>query len=180
MTKVIGVKFKTGGRVYYFDPAEQVINPGDGVIVETARGMEFGDVTQGVTDVPESQVVAPLKPVIRVATESDWNMRRTNAAKEGDAFAVCQKKIEQHGLDMKLVAKSYFISRRMSAWISGNWSRIWPDNSKQESSCGKLAFVTRPRCLADSVHAAVPCAAKHFWTISDRFPSRWQRNRTCH
>ena len=107
MTKVIGVKFKTGGRIYYFDPVEHAINPGDGVIVETARGMEFGDVTQGVTDIPESQVIAPLKPVIRVATESDWNMRRTNAAKEGDAFAVCQKKIEQHGLDMKLVDVEY-------------------------------------------------------------------------
>ncbi len=107
MTKVIGVKFKTGGRIYYFDPADHSINPGDGVIVETARGMEFGDVAQGLTDVPESQVIAPLKPVVRVATESDWNMRRTNAAKEGDAFAVCQKKIEQHGLDMKLVDVEY-------------------------------------------------------------------------
>lgn len=107
MTKVIGVRFKSSGRIYYFDPLEFDIKTGDGVIVETARGQEFGDVAHGVMDVDESQVVQPLKPVIRVATEEDRSMREANAAKEGDAFQLCQQKIAQHKLDMKLVDVEY-------------------------------------------------------------------------
>ncbi len=107
MTKVIGVRFKSGGRVYYFDPLDLDIHAGDGVIVETARGQEFGDVSQGVADVADSEVVAPLKPVIRIATPEDRAMREMYAAREGDAFAVCQQKITQHGLDMKLVDVEY-------------------------------------------------------------------------
>ena len=107
MTKVIGVRFKSSGRIYYFDPLEHDIHTGDGVIVETARGQEFGDVAHGVMELDESQVVAPLKPVVRVATEEDRAMREANAAKESDAFALCQQKISQHGLDMKLVDVEY-------------------------------------------------------------------------
>lgn len=107
MTKVIGVRFKSSGRIYYFDPLDFDIQTGDGVIVETARGQEFGDVAHGVMDLEDSQVVAPLKPVVRVATEEDRSMREANAAKEGDAFALCQQKIAQHGLDMKLVDVEY-------------------------------------------------------------------------
>ena len=69
MSNVIGVKFKTGGRVYFFDPVELEIHTGDGVIVETARGEEFGDVVSGPMEVEEEKIVAPLKPVLRVATE---------------------------------------------------------------------------------------------------------------
>ena len=107
MVKVIGVKFKNGGRVYWFDPLDLQIKTGDGVIVETARGMEYGDVVSDPKEVAESEVVAPLKPVIRIATEEDKRMRAQFAAKESEAFTICQEKITAHGLDMKLVDVEY-------------------------------------------------------------------------
>jgi len=107
MTTVVGVRFKTSGRVYYFDPAGFTMQESDGVIVETARGTEFGEVAQAPHEVEDDQVVQPLKPIIRVATAEDYRMREQNAAKESDAFDICQKKIAQHGLDMKLVDVEY-------------------------------------------------------------------------
>ena len=101
--KVIGVRFKSSGRIYYFDPLEFEFREGDGVIVETARGQEYGEVAQVAMDVEESAIVSPLKPVVRPASDADTTMRDQNCAKEGDAFRVCQQKIDQHKLDMHLV-----------------------------------------------------------------------------
>ncbi len=105
--KVIGVRFKSSGRIYYFDPLEFEFQEGDGVIVETARGQEFGEVAQVAMEVEETMIVAPLKPVVRPANDQDTVMREQNSAKEGDAFSVCQQKIEQHKLDMRLVSAEY-------------------------------------------------------------------------
>ena len=103
MIRVISVKFRDGGKSYFFDPGELEINEGDGVIVETARGIEFADVVSPVQEIDEGRVVAPLKGVIRVATDYDRELRDTNRAKEKDAFDICVRKIAEHGLDMKLV-----------------------------------------------------------------------------
>ena len=105
--KVIGVRFKSSGRIYYFDPLEFEFCEGDGVIVETARGQEYGEVAQIAMEVEETMIVSPLKPVVRPATDADTSMREQNCAKEGDAFHVCQQKIEQHKLDMHLVSAEY-------------------------------------------------------------------------
>ena len=105
--KVIGVRFKSSGRIYYFDPLEFEFCEGDGVIVETARGQEYGEVAQVAMDVEETAIVSPLKPVIRPASDADTTMREQNCAKEGDAFRVCQQKIEQHKLEMHLVSAEY-------------------------------------------------------------------------
>jgi len=105
--KVIGVRFKSSGRIYYFDPLDYEFNEGDGVIVETARGQEFGEVAQTAIEVEDTMIVSPLKPVVRPATEQDAVMREQNSAKEGDAFRICQQKIEQHKLDMRLVSAEY-------------------------------------------------------------------------
>lgn len=107
MVKVIEIKFKTSGRVYYFDPLDLPIKAGDGVIVETARGMEFGEAANEPKEVEESEIVAPLKPVIRIATDEDRRLRAMYAAKESDAYAICLEKIAAHGLDMKLVDVEY-------------------------------------------------------------------------
>ncbi len=107
MVKVIGVKFKTSGRVYYFDPLDLPVKAGDGVIVETARGMEYGDVPNDPKEVDESEIVAPLKPVVRIATEEDKRLRALYASKEAEAYAICQEKIAAHGLDMSLVDAEY-------------------------------------------------------------------------
>ena len=107
MVKVIGVKFKNSGRVYYFDPGDLDIQAGQGVVVETARGVEYADVTMGVTEVEEDKVVSPLKPVQRIATEEDLNMRQYYWDKEKEAFPICEQKIKEHCLDMKLVNVEY-------------------------------------------------------------------------
>ena len=107
MVKVIGVKFKNSGRVYYFDPGDLDIQAGQGVVVETARGVEYADVTMGVTEVEEDKVVSPLKPVQRIATDEDVRMRQYYWDKEKEAFPICEQKIAEHGLEMKLVNVEY-------------------------------------------------------------------------
>ena len=107
MVKVIGVKFKTSGRVYYFDPLDLQVHADDGVIVETARGMEYGEVQGEPKEVDESEIVAPLKPVVRIATDEDKRLRAQYAAKESEAYQICLEKIAAHGLEMKLVDVEY-------------------------------------------------------------------------
>ncbi|MCL2670749.1 MAG: hypothetical protein FWF10_01780 [Clostridiales bacterium] len=103
MVKIIGVKFRNGSRVYFFDPAALDILDGQGLIVETARGQEYAFAVGTVREVEESEIVAPLRPVLRVATEADTRMRGENIAKERDALGRCQAEVLRHGLDMKVV-----------------------------------------------------------------------------
>ena len=107
MTRVIGVRFRTAGKIYFFDPLGMDIKRGDHVIVETARGIEFGTVMAGVKDVEDEKVVQPLKPVIRIANERDVEQAANNRAKEKEAFRICQEKIQKHELEMKLIDAEY-------------------------------------------------------------------------
>jgi cell fate regulator YaaT (PSP1 superfamily) len=107
MVKIVGVRFRNAGKVYYFDPKNYRIKPGDHVIVETARGVEYGTVIGGVRNVPEETVVQPLKAVIRVATAEDDARAQKNRAREKDALRICQEKIQKHGLEMKLIDAEY-------------------------------------------------------------------------
>ncbi len=107
MATVIGVRFKKAGKVYYFDPADVWPRPGSNVVVETARGIEFGEVVTGAREVADEQIVAPLKKVLRIATEEDERRAEYNAQREKEAFSVCQEKIARHKLDMKLVSVEY-------------------------------------------------------------------------
>ena len=103
MVKIIGVRFRNVGKVYYFDPKSLDINVGDHVIVETARGVEYGLVVLGPKEVEESRIVQPLKEVIRVATPKDHSREETNRRKEKEAFQICLKKIADRKLEMKLI-----------------------------------------------------------------------------
>ncbi len=107
MTKVIGVRFRTAGKIYFFDPLAYEIKRGDHVIVETARGIEFGTVVSGVCEVEDSKVVQPLKPVLRIAGQRDLEQEAENKKKEKEAFRICQEKIRKHGLEMKLIDAEY-------------------------------------------------------------------------
>lgn len=107
MINVIGVRFRPAGKVYFFDPAGMDIKTGDHVIVETARGIEFGHVVLGSRAVDESKVIQPLKPVIRMATAVDEETERRNKEKEKDAFGICLEKIKKHNLQMKLIDAEY-------------------------------------------------------------------------
>lgn len=107
MVKVIGVRFRTAGKIYYFDPLNFQVKRGDHVIVETARGVEYGTVVSSPREVEDDKVVQPLKPVLRVATERDDEQEAGNKAKEKEAFKICQEKIRKHGLEMKLIDAEY-------------------------------------------------------------------------
>ena len=107
MTKVIGVRFRTAGKIYFFAPGKFDIKQGDNVIVETARGVEFGRVVSGPKDVKDEEVVQPLKSVIRPANEQDRKTVEKNRQKEKEAFKICLEKIRKHKLEMKLIDVEY-------------------------------------------------------------------------
>ena len=107
MKTVIGVRFRQSSKVYYFDPFGQDVKKGDGVIVETARGVEYGEVTMEPTEIPDEEIVAPLKYIMRVANDKDRATVEQNLQKEKEAAAVAEKKIAEHKLDMKLVGVEY-------------------------------------------------------------------------
>ena len=107
MTRVIGVRFRPAGKIYFFAPGKLEIKTGDKVIVETARGVEFGSVVTGPKDVEDDRITPPLKPVIRVATDEDIKKEAKNKEKEKEAFTICLEKIKKHNLDMKLIDAEY-------------------------------------------------------------------------
>lgn len=107
MIKVVGVRFRTAGKIYYFDPQQYDIKLNDFVIVETARGIEYGKVMIAPTDMPDDKVIQPLKPVIRLATPEDEKTETRNREKEKEAYHICFEKIQKHKLEMKLVDAEY-------------------------------------------------------------------------
>ena len=107
MIKVIGVRFRQAGKIYNFSPADFQVKVADHVIVETARGIEYGSVVQGIREVADDKVIMPLKSVIRIATEEDDKKAIENNEKEKKAFKICKEKIAKHGLEMKLIETEY-------------------------------------------------------------------------
>lgn len=107
MIKVIGVRFRTAGKIYFFDPLNFQVNRGDHVIVETARGIEFGTVVSAPREIEEDKVIQPLKPVLRVATQRDIEQEAANRVKEKEAYKICLEKIHKHELEMKLIDAEY-------------------------------------------------------------------------
>ena len=103
MIKVVGVRFRTAGKIYFFDPGKFRIKKGDHVIVETARGIEFGTAVSDMKDVEDDKVIQPLKPVLRIANQRDVEQEAANKEKEKEAYKICLEKIRKHGLEMKLI-----------------------------------------------------------------------------
>ena len=107
MTRVIGVRFRPAGKIYFFAPGKYEVKTGDKVIVETARGVEFGSVVTGPKEVEDDKITQPLKSVIRIATQEDIRKEEKNREKEKEAFGICLEKIRKHGLEMKLIDAEY-------------------------------------------------------------------------
>lgn len=107
MIRVVGVRFRTAGKIYFFDPVRFEIKKGDNVIVETARGIEFGTVVGDIREVEDDKVIQPLKPVLRIANERDKEQEAANKLKEKEAYQICLEKIRKHGLEMKLIDAEY-------------------------------------------------------------------------
>ena len=107
MQKAIGIRFKCAGKVYYFSPKDLVIKKGDKVIVETARGIEFGSCVTDLLKLEDKEIVSPLKEVLRIATDEDIEAHKSNIQKAKEAMRVCKEKINEHSIDMKLVSTEY-------------------------------------------------------------------------
>lgn len=107
MVKIIGVRFRKTGKIYYFSPGDLEIEKGQHVIVETARGVEYGSVVLGIREISEEEITQPLKTVIRIATNEDDKTEQDNRVKEKEAFNICFEKIQKHGLEMKLIDAEY-------------------------------------------------------------------------
>ena len=107
MVNVIGVRFENAGKLYFFDPGDFWPTPGDYVLVETSRGIEFGEVVTGIKEIDDAMLQSPLKPVVRIATAEDIQHNKDNKEAQKEAYQVCQKKIAEHKLDMKLVSVEY-------------------------------------------------------------------------
>ena len=141
MVEIIGVRFKIGGKQYYFDPAGLEVQPGQGVIVETSRGLEYGECAQGNTQVEEETVVQPLRPLVRIATEEDEKTVEKNREKEAKAFQICQEKIAAHGLEMKLVEAEYsFEGNKVLFFFTAE---------------GRVDFRALVKDLASTIHARI-------------------------
>ena len=142
MVTIVGIRFKRAGKIYYFAPGSFDLQKGDHAIVETARGVEYGEVVMG-QEVDEKSIVSPLKSVIRKADERDARKVEENHRKEKEAFTICEKKIAARKLEMRLVNVEYtfdggriiFYLQPMGALISAILSRIWPLFSGRASSC---------------------------------------------
>ena len=121
MPMVVGVRFKNAGKLYYFSPGSLVPSAGDAVIVETMRGVEYAQAVIGVHEIDDSDAVAPLKKVLRIASADDYTHHLQNLSKEQEAFMICREKIEEHKLDMKLVKVEYTFDRnKLTAYFTSN------------------------------------------------------------
>ena len=141
MTEIIAVRFKSGGKEYYFSPNGLKFEAGQGVIVETSRGMEIGECVKANSMVDETELLAPLRPVVRAATPEDYKAVERNKEKEDKAFAICQEKIAQHGLDMKLVEAQYSFEGNKVIFFF--------------TSEGRVDFRALVKDLAGAIHARI-------------------------
>ena len=181
MQKVIGVKFRGGGKTYYFDPLENMdIQENDKVIVETAQGYELTTCVIGTHEVDDDKIVPPLKPVIRIATAEDLKQDAENRAKEKEAFDICSKKIEEHGLDMNLTVVEYsFNGSKITFYFTADGRVDFRDLVKDLASVfrtrielrqigvrdvarmlGGLGFCGRPICCASFLNEFQPVSIK--------------------
>ena len=187
MTTVVSVRFRSGCKTYFFDPRELTVEAGQDIIVETAQGPEFAQCSHGNHEVPDQQVVQPLRAVLRIATDNDRHTAAYNRGREKEAFEICQKKIAQHKLEMKLVrVECSFDGSKILFFFTADGRVDFRELVKDLAGVFRArielrrsASATRPRCWADWASAAGPSAAPSLWTSSCRCPSRWPRPRTC-
>ena len=187
MKEIIGVRFRPNGKIYFFSPGNHDVECGQFVIVETARGVEFGKVVLGKRNIDDGKIVSTLKTIIRVATDEDKKKNEDNKEKSKKAFVICKEKIAKHKLDMKLIEAEYtFDNNKVLFYFTADGRidfrelvRIWHLYSRPGSSSGRSVSVMRPRWSAVSVSAAGSCVAISIFRNLFRYRSRWQRNRIC-
>ena len=180
MIKIVGVRFRKAGKIYYFDPAGMEIETGTHVIVETARGIEFGTVMIPPREMEEDGVVQPLKPVIRIATEADEITEQKNKEKEKEAFQICLEKIAKHKLEMKLVEAEYtFDNNKLLFYFTADGRIVFRELVKDLASVfrtrielrqigvrdetkilGGIGICGRPLCCSTHLSEFIPVSIK--------------------
>ena len=184
MVKVVGVRFKQAGKIYYFDPGDIELNTGDPVIVETVRGIEFGHVVVAPKEVDESDVVQPLKRVLRRASDEDMQIVAENAEKERSAFRIGLEKIEKHGLPMKLVDVEYtFDNTKVIFYFTADGRVDFRELVKDLASVFRtrieLRQIVDQAKMLGGLGPCRPLCCATFLGISNRCPSKWPKSRTC-
>ena len=178
MTKIVGIRFRTAGKIYYFDPADFDLDMAMHVIVETARGIEMGTVLIPPKEVDDDKVVSPLKPVIRVATDEDEKTVERNKEKEKEAFAICKEKIIKHGLEMKLVDAEYtFDGNKLLFYFTADGRIDFRELVKDLAAVFRTRIELRQIGVRDETKIRGGIGVILIWRILCRFPSRWQRSR---
>lgn len=170
MSKIVGIRFKQVGKIYYFSPADIELRLGDGVIVETARGIEFGKVVIAPREEEDEKIVKPLKPVIRKATKEDVDKVVRNNAKRNDALAICEEKIKKHGLEMKLVDAEYtFDGQKLIFYFTADGRIDFRDLVKDLAGAFKVRIELRQigirdesKCVGGIAPCGRPCCCSQF------------------
>ena len=186
LVEVVDIQFRPGQKVYFFDPDGMELQAGDGVIMDTARGAEFGTVAGGNHKIPGKDVVAPLRKILRKATAQDLKTVAENRAKEKRAFDACMQKIGSHGLDMQLVSAEYaFDGSKILFYFTADERVDFRELVKDLASMfhtrielRQIGVRDKAKMVAAWASAAGPSAAPASWTISSPCPSRWPRPRT--
>lgn len=154
MTKIVGVRFKEAGKIYYFDPADLEIKKGDTVVVETSRGVEMGETVIPLSEVSDETIVKPLKSVLRLANDADFKVREENKEKEKRAFGICNEQIKKHGLDMKLVEVEYtFDSSKVLFYFTADGRVDFRDLVKDLAAIFKVRIELRQIGVRDETKA---------------------------
>lgn len=144
MVNVTGVRFRSAGKIYYFDPMDFEIKKGDHVIVETSRGIEYGTVVMDIRKMEDDKVITPLKPILRMATEADREVIRVNMEREKEAVKICQEKIRKHELEMKLVDAEYtFDNSKLLFYFTADGRVDFRDLVKDLASVFKIRIELR-------------------------------------
>ena len=184
MAEIIGVRFKEVGKVYYFDPLDNKLNTGDRVIVETARGLECGEVATPNKTVDDAEISHPLKPLIRIATEKDLNHLAENKLKEKEAYRICEQKIANHKLEMKLVNVEYtFDNSKILFYFTADGRVDFRALVKDLASVFRTRIELRQigvRDEAKMLGGLGICGKPFCCASSSPFQSKWQRSRACH
>lgn len=170
MSKIVGIRFKQVGKIYYFSPADIELRLGDGVIVETARGVEFGKVVIAPREEEDEKIVKPLKSVIRKATKEDVDKVVRNNAKRKDALAICEEKIKKHGLEMKLVDAEYtFDGQKLIFYFTADGRIDFRDLVKDLAGAFKVRIELRQigirdesKCIGGIAPCGRPCCCSQF------------------
>lgn len=186
MAEIISVRFRSEGKQYYFDPQGMVCRPGDGLIVETASGLEYAQCVRGNFTLAEAELAAPLRPVVRAATEEDLAVVEKNREKEVYAFRVCQEKILEHKLDMKLVSvECSFEGTKILFFFTSDGRVDFRGLVKSLAAVFHTRIELRQIGIRDEAKmlgglgiCGLPSAATPFCGSSSRSPSRWPRPKT--